>query len=97
MDQPQNERKNPIGENTNLRVNHNLQTETSRNIVRWMDCDFRQWFGVIIANHSSPCDDHAKGGWFVDDNGTRRFRMPPYPGVDDICPDCGGYLPAGAK
>lgn len=46
-----------------------------------------------IAWKVDGCANHRKGGWFTDADGKQRFLMPPYPGVDDICPKCGGYLP----
>lgn len=46
--------------------------------------------GTIVPKNN-PCDQHAKGGWYTDNNGKQKFLMPPHPGVDEICPRCGGY------
>lgn len=43
---------------------------------------------------SDPCANHDKPGWYVNNQGMRRFRVPSHPQADaNHCPNCNGYIP----
>lgn len=49
---------------------------------------------IVPKKEVDPCANCGKSGW-EEINGKMFFTMPPYPGVDEICPRCGGYASSG--